>query len=38
MYSNLMTHINMWSQHPSTAKIDDFILPEILNIGRLFHL
>jgi hypothetical protein len=29
MYSNLMTHINMRSRHPSTAKIDAFVLPEI---------
>jgi hypothetical protein len=37
MYMNQMTHISMQSRHPSTAKIDDFVLPEILNIRRLFH-
>jgi hypothetical protein len=32
-----MTHTSMWSQYRSTAKIDEFVLPEILNTGRLFH-
>jgi hypothetical protein len=32
-----MTHINMQSRHPSTAKIDAFKLPEILGIKKLFH-
>jgi hypothetical protein len=32
-----MIHINMRSRHPSTARIDDFVLPEILNIRMLFH-
>jgi hypothetical protein len=33
----LMTYINMRSRHPLTKRIDDFVLPEILNIRRLFH-
>jgi hypothetical protein len=37
-YPNLVTHNDMWSQHPSTAKIDDFELSLILNIRRLLHL
>jgi hypothetical protein len=32
-----MTHINMQSRHPSTAKIYVFILPEISGIGKLFY-
>jgi hypothetical protein len=37
-YLNLVTHKDMWSQHPSTAKIDDFELSLILNFRRLLHL
>jgi hypothetical protein len=37
IYPNLMTHINMQSRHPSTAKIYAFILLEILDIRKLFH-
>jgi hypothetical protein len=33
----LVTHINMQSQYPSTAKIDIFELPEISGIRNLFH-
>jgi hypothetical protein len=36
IYLNLVTHTNMWSGHPSIIKIDDFVLPEISNIERLF--
>jgi hypothetical protein len=32
-----VTHINMQSRYPSTVKIDDFVLLEILDIGKLFH-
>jgi hypothetical protein len=35
IYPNLMTHTSMQSRHPSTIKIDDFVLSGILNIGRL---
>jgi hypothetical protein len=31
-----MTHTSMQSGYPLTIKIDDFLLPEILNIRKLF--